>query len=70
VILNDLQDPYLAIAQLMYGPGLKLIEAMLNCRRLPSIAMIEGITHVDALCVSKKLSFSGQPNYFLIELYT
>jgi site-specific recombinase XerD len=87
-ILNNLQDPYLTIAQLMYGAGLRLMEAMrlrvkdvdlerneltirqsknakdritmlpmaareglykamLNCRRLHSIAMIEGITHVD-----------------------
>jgi hypothetical protein len=46
-ILSNLQDPYLTIAQLMYGAGLRLMEAMLNCRRLHSIAMIEGITHVD-----------------------
>jgi site-specific recombinase XerD len=27
-ILSNLQDPYLTIAQLMYGAGLRLIEAM------------------------------------------
>jgi integrase len=87
-ILSNLQDPYLTITQLMYGAGLRLMDAMrlrvkdvdferneltirqsknskdritmlplaareglykamLNCRRLHSIAMIEGITHMD-----------------------
>jgi site-specific recombinase XerC len=32
-ILSNLQDPYLAIAQLMYGAGLRLMEAMVNCSR-------------------------------------
>jgi site-specific recombinase XerC len=57
-ILSNLQDPYLTIAQLMYGAGLKLMEAMLNCRRLHTIAMIEGITHVNTTLKPHRLSQS------------
>jgi integron integrase len=101
-ILSNLQDPYLTIAQLMYGAGLRLMEAMrlrvkdvdlerneltirqsknakdritmlplaakeglykamLNCRRLHSIAMIEGITHVDMpYALAKKYPSAGK----------
>jgi site-specific recombinase XerC len=59
-ILSNLQDPYLTIAQLMYGAGLKLMEAMLNCRGLDNIAMIEGITHMNATLKPHRLSQSIQ----------
>jgi integrase len=101
-VLSHLNDPYLTIAQLMYGAGLRLMEAMrlrikdvdferseltirqsknakdrvtmlpeaaregllkamLNCKHLHSISMIEGITHVDMpYALAKKYPSAGK----------